>query len=76
VLDPGRLGAFGIERGDLVRGVGHDLASRATLARALARGEIPPISIDRPTGHFLLAPSPIPPPDPAKLATGPSPDRR
>ena len=76
VLDPGRLGTFGIERGDLVRGVGHDLSSRATLARALARGEIPAISIDRPSGHFLLAPSPGPPAEPAKLATAPSPARQ
>lgn len=56
VLDPGRLRAFGIEKGDLVRGAGsQELASRAALARALARGEVPFISIDRPSGHFLLA---------------------
>jgi hypothetical protein len=55
VLDPGRMRVFGIETGDLVRGAGaHPLTSRAALARTLARGDIPTISVDRPAGHFLL----------------------
>jgi hypothetical protein len=56
VLDPGRMRVFGIETGDLVRGAGaHELTSRAALARTLARGDVPTISVDRPAGHFLLA---------------------
>ena len=56
ILDPGRMRVFGIETGDLVRGAGtHQLTSRAALARTLARGDVPTISVDRPAGHFLLA---------------------
>jgi hypothetical protein len=51
IIKPGRLAALGVEAGDLLDGVaGHALGSRAALARSLARGEVPPFSVERPGG--------------------------
>jgi len=55
VLEPGRLAALGLQRGDLVSGTGaQPLGSRAALARALARGETPALGVDRGRTHFVL----------------------
>jgi hypothetical protein len=55
VVNPGRLANVGIARGDLVSGMGgQTLGSRAALARILARGDVPALSIDRVGGRFLV----------------------
>ena len=55
VVRPGRLAALGLQRGDLLSGLaGQRLGSRAALARTLARGQRPALSVDRGRGHFLL----------------------
>lgn len=56
VLDPGFLGSFGIARGDLL-GVpgGETAASRAALARAVARGLKPALAVVRAGQRYLLA---------------------
>lgn len=55
VVSPGRLAAVGIERGDLVSGLGgRTLGSRGELARTLARGDVPALSVDRVGGRFLV----------------------
>jgi hypothetical protein len=55
VLEPGRLAALGLQRGDLVSGTGaQPLGGGASLARALARGETPALGIDRGRTHFVL----------------------
>jgi hypothetical protein len=56
VVTPGRLASLGIAKGDLL-GVpgGETLASRAALARAMARGETPLLSVTRGRERFLTA---------------------
>jgi hypothetical protein len=56
VLDPGSLVSFGIARGDLL-GVptGETAASRAALARAVARGLRPALAVVRAGQRYLLA---------------------
>lgn len=55
IIKPGRLAAIGLERGDLVSGLGgQQLGSRAAFARTLARGDTPAMSIDRGGSRFLL----------------------
>jgi len=55
IVSPGRLASVGLERGDLVSGMGgQTLGSRAALARTLARGDIPALSVDRVGGRFLV----------------------
>ena len=55
IIRPGRLASVGVQAGDLLDGVaGHALGSRAALARSLARGEVPPFSVERPSGRFLV----------------------
>jgi hypothetical protein len=55
VIDPGRLAALGVAAGDLVSGLGgRSLGSRASLARILARGSTPAMSIDREGSRFLV----------------------
>jgi hypothetical protein len=58
VLDPGPLAAFGIARGDLL-GVpgGATGASRAALARAVARGLKPALAVERAGQRYVLASS-------------------
>jgi hypothetical protein len=55
ILKPGRLAAVGLQRGDLVSGLGgQQLGSRAAFARTLAHGDTPALSVDRGGGRFLL----------------------
>ena len=55
IVSPGRLASVGLARGDLVSGMGgQSLGSRAALARTLARGDVPALSIDRVGGRFLI----------------------
>ena len=56
VLDPGALAALGIARGDLL-GVpgGVSAASRAALARAVARGHRPALAVERGGQRYVLA---------------------
>jgi hypothetical protein len=55
VVNPGRLAALGLLPGDLVAGMGGgSLGGRAALARTLARGDTPAMSIDRNGGRFLI----------------------
>ena len=55
IVAPGRLSSVGLERGDLVSGMGgQTLGSRAALARTLARGDVPAMSVDRVGGRFLV----------------------
>ena len=55
VVNPGRLAAMGLVRGDLVTGMGgQNLGSRAAFARTLARGDTPALSIDRGGARFLI----------------------
>jgi hypothetical protein len=55
IINPGRLGALGLAPGDLVSGMGgQNLGGRAALARTLARGDTPAMSIDRSGGRFLI----------------------
>jgi len=55
IVSPGRLASVGLERGDLVSGMGgQTLGSRAALARTLARGDVPALSVDRVGGRFLI----------------------
>jgi len=55
IVSPGRLASVGLERGDLVSGMGgQSLGSRAALARTLARGDVPAMSVDRVGGRFLV----------------------
>jgi hypothetical protein len=55
VVKAGRLGALGLAPGDLVSGMGgQNLGGRAALARNLARGETPAMTIDRGGSRFLI----------------------
>ncbi|HEX2661043.1 MAG TPA: hypothetical protein VHU40_22340, partial [Polyangia bacterium] len=55
IIRPGRLAAVGVQPGDLLNGVaGKPLGSRAALSRSLARGEVPPFSVERAGEHFLV----------------------
>jgi hypothetical protein len=55
IVEPGRLAALGVTAGDLVSGMGgQTLGSRAALARILARGDTPAMSVDRVSGRFLV----------------------
>lgn len=56
VLVPGELATLGLARGDLL-GVpgGQTAASRAALARAVARGQKPALAIDRAGQRYILA---------------------
>lgn len=55
IIRPGRLASVGVQAGDLLNGVaGKPLGSRAALSRSLARGEVPPFSVERAGGHFLV----------------------
>jgi hypothetical protein len=55
VVNAGPLGALGLARGDLVSGMGgQNLGGRAALARTLARGETPAMTIDRGGSRFLV----------------------
>ena len=67
VVKPGRLAALGVESGDLLGGMGgKTLGSRAALARSLARGDAPALSIERAGGRFLVGqPVKSPAPTPA-----------
>jgi hypothetical protein len=55
VVEPGTLAGLGLQAGDLL-GVpgGETIASHAALARAVARGKRPLLSIDRNGQHYLL----------------------
>ena len=55
IVEPGRLASVGVAAGDLVSELGgRTLGSRAALARTLARGDVPAMSIDRAGGRFLV----------------------
>jgi hypothetical protein len=56
VIDPGPLARLGIARGDLL-GVpgGVTAASRAALARAVARGLRPALAVERDGQRYVLA---------------------
>jgi len=56
VLEPGALAALGIARGDLL-GIpgGQTPASRAALARAVARGHRPALAVERAGQRYVLA---------------------
>jgi hypothetical protein len=55
IVKAGRLASLGVRPGDLISGTGgRTLGGRAALARTLARGEIPAMSIDRGGGRFLI----------------------
>ena len=55
VVKAGPLAALGLERGDLVSGMGgQNLGGRAALARRLARGQTPAMTIDRAGSRFLI----------------------
>jgi hypothetical protein len=65
VVKPGRLAAVGIQPGDLLATVGgKELGSRAALVRHLARGDTPPLSVERVGGRFLVG-QPMKVPTPA-----------
>lgn len=55
IVAPGRLASVGLARGDLVSGMGgQSLGSRGALARTLARGDVPAMTVDRVGGRFLV----------------------
>jgi len=55
IVSPGRLASVGLARGDLVSGMGgQTMGSRGALARILARGDVPAMSVDRIGGRFLV----------------------
>ncbi len=55
IINPGRLAALGLAPGDLVNGMGgQSLGGRAALARTLARGDTPAMTIDRNGGRLLI----------------------
>jgi hypothetical protein len=55
IVKAGRLASLGLRSGDLVSGMGgRTLGGRAALARTLARGDVPAMSIDRGGGRFLI----------------------
>jgi hypothetical protein len=55
IVSPGRLASVGLARGDLVSGMGgQTLGSRGALARTLARGDVPAMTVDRIGGRFLV----------------------
>ena len=55
IVKAGRLADLGLAPGDLVSGMGgQKLAGRAALARGLARGATPAMSVDRGGGRFLV----------------------
>jgi hypothetical protein len=55
VIKPGRLAVLGLTTGDLLSGTGgRTLGSRAALARTLARGDTPAMSVDRVGKRFLV----------------------
>ena len=55
VVAPRGLSTLGLEPGDLISGMGgRNLGSRGALARHLAAGNTPAMSIDRKTGRFLI----------------------
>ncbi|HMC93494.1 MAG TPA: hypothetical protein VKO16_01860, partial [Polyangia bacterium] len=56
VVAPGALAALGLARGDLL-GVpgGQTAASRAALARAVARGQKPALAVERAGQRYILA---------------------
>jgi len=55
IVNPGRLAALGVARGDLVNGLlGQNLGGRAAFARTLARGDTPGLSIDRGGKRLLV----------------------
>jgi hypothetical protein len=55
VVKAGRLGALGLATGDLVSGMGgQNLGGRGALARTLARGQTPAMTVDRGGSRFLI----------------------
>lgn len=55
VVRPGRLAALGLGSGDLISGMGGQaLGGRGALARHLASGNTPAMSVDRGGGRFLV----------------------
>lgn len=55
IVKAGRLAELGLAAGDLISGMGgQNLGGRAALARTLARGQTPAMTIDRAGARFLI----------------------